>query len=276
MNILVTNDDGINAKGLKVLAEVLRPLGKLTVIAPKYHQSGMSMACTMGLKPIAVKTVSSTENETWISVDGTPATCVKWGLDKVFTQFPPDLVVSGINHGGNYASAVLYSGTVGAIMEGVLADVPSIAVSLDDVKADPDFSAVRKYLPEVLKNIIENYNHKRGVLYNVNFPKTLDIKGIRAARQGRCRWFREFEPYDFSLFEKRGTTPEAMGVTFPPVEEGEEVYVMLGHPRYDRDNTPDCDNNLIDQGYITVTVQNIDYTDNEALEQSGFLNKDFE
>ena len=126
MEILLTNDDGYKARGLKELVEMMRPYGKLTIVAPKFHQSGMSMAVGLGYKPIAVKELEVSAGQRWWYVDDTPASCVKFALDNIYTDSRPDVIVSGINHGSNYASASLYSATVGAAQEGALAGILSL------------------------------------------------------------------------------------------------------------------------------------------------------
>ena len=131
MKILITNDDGFDAGGIKALIRTLKPYGELTIVAPKSAQSGMAMAVTMGHKPIAVKHMYTLPGEDWWYLDGTPASCVKYGIDNVMFPTKPDVVVSGINHGSNAATASIYSGTVGAAMEGAVNGIPGIGVSLD-------------------------------------------------------------------------------------------------------------------------------------------------
>jgi len=279
MNILITNDDGYNALGIKRLVKILKPYGKITVIAPKYHQSGTSMAVTMGLRPIAVKKISEGDNETWYYVDGTPASCVKYAIDEVFTEQLPDIVVSGINHGANTSSAALYSGTLGAAKEAALADIPAIGVSVDDMSRTPDFSAVEAHFPTIFEDIVKNIDKtKFGIYYNVNFPKGTSIKGIRTGHQGVMRWLKEFDPFDTGIYERLGTTPKDMGITaLPEVEEGEDVYVMFGHIWDDPRNTPGADHHLNKEGYISITAHNIDTTDYAEVERLNSLgfNKDF-
>lgn len=278
MHILITNDDGYTAKGIKVLVETMRTVGKVSVIAPKYHQSGMSMAVTMGLKPIAVKDVSTSEDELWLYVDGTPASCVKYAIDNAFLDNLPDVVVSGINHGSNAGSATLYSGTLGAAQEAVLGGMPAIGVSIDDMSQDPDFTYVRELFPEIFKTILSIIeNDKFGIYYNVNFPKGKP-KGIRIGHQGIQHWIKEFEPFDDGLYERRGTTPQKMGITaLPVVEEGETVYWMKGDLIDDDRNTEGADHHLLSDGYITITPLRIDNTDYTELERlvSLNINKDF-
>lgn len=268
MKILVTNDDGLHFDGIHSLVKILRPFGELTVIGPKYHQSGTSMAISMGLKPIAVKKVSELPGERWYYVDGTPATCVKYGIDEIFTDGKPDLVVSGINHGSNASSASLYSGTLGAAKEAALAGIPAIGISLCDMGAHPDFSAVEQMFPDILRKILEHRSDKFGVFYNVNFPllPAEQIKGVKLATQGTLHWVKEFEPYDYDIFRKYGVTPEDMGLlSFPEREEGEDVFMMVGDMVDDPRNNENTDNELLNNGYVAITVQNIDCTDYEEF-----------
>lgn len=287
MRILVTNDDGYKAQGLAVLVKILRPFGDLVVVAPKYHQSGMSMAVTMGYKPIAVKELNAKDfgatnpAERWFYLDGTPASCVKYGIDNVMKDCKPDIVVSGINHGSNAATAAVYSATIGAAMEAAVNGVPAIGVSLDDFHATCDFSAVEKFFPEIFKRLYGKISDRYGEFYNVNFPKlpSSDIKGVRIGNLGRIHWEDEYIEYDPMAAEKRGYTKYDMGLhCFTPVlEEGEERYMMAGHVEETPGNDAFSDHRLVIQGYITVTSQNIDNTDfaeNARLREIG-MEQDF-
>lgn len=266
MRILITNDDGYKAKGIKELVDILRPYGDLTVVAPKHVQSATSMAVTMGLRPIAVKTLSESASEKWMYVDASPASCVKFGISIEMEDKLPDIVVSGINHGGNYATAALYSGTLGAAQEAALAGFPSIGVSLDSLAEDADFSVVARYFPAIFEALTANPAERFGIYYNVNFPavKPEKVKGIRIAGQGVIRWVKEFTPFDYSIFEKKGITPKDMGMpALPEIEPGEEVYVMGGEVVRDPANGPYSDVNLIKDGYITITAHSILTADSE-------------
>ena len=185
MRILITNDDGYNAKGIQVLASIMKQFGEITVIAPKKHQSGMSMAVSLGFKQIAHKDLG----EGWHYVDATPASCVKFGLNTMFLDNYPDVVVSGINHGSNASNASCYSGTLGAAEEAALNGIPAIGVSLDTLHPDADFSVVEKYFADIFIKLMENRPAKHGVYYNVNFPNipAEEIKGIRVGYQGKGR-----------------------------------------------------------------------------------------
>ncbi len=266
MRILITNDDGYEAKGIKVLAQIMSAFGEVTVIAPKKHQSGMSMALSLGFKQIAHKDLG----EGWHYVDATPASCVKFGLNTVFLNDFPDVVVSGINHGSNASVASCYSGTLGAVEEAALNGIPGIGVSLDTLHPDADFSGVERYFGEIFSMIMEDYPKKYGVYYNVNFPDIPAdrIKGIKAGSQGRGRWIKEFKEWDVRHYAKYGITPEMLGQSSDPVlEEGEDLYMMVGEFLDDPANPADADHLLVADGYISVVAHNVDCTDYQELER---------
>lgn len=260
MRILITNDDGYKAKGIKVLAEIMKQFGEVTVIAPKAHQSGMSMAVSLGFKQIAHKDLG----EGWHYVDATPASCVKFGLNTMYLDNYPDVVISGINHGSNAATASCYSGTLGAAAEAALNGIPAIGVSLDTLHPDADFSPVEKYFGDIFAKLMENLPQKHGVYYNVNFPDipSEQIKGIKVGHQGRGRWIREFREWDLSYYAKYGITAESLGQNPNPVlEEGEELYMMVGEFEDDIRNNDCSDHRIVADGYISVVAHNIDCTD---------------
>ena len=266
MRILITNDDGYQAKGIKVLADIMKKYGEVTVIAPKNHQSGMSMAVSLGFKQIAHKDFGNG----WHYVDATPASCVKFGLNTMFEGNYPYVVVSGINHGSNAATASCYSGTLGAAAEAALNGIPAIGVSLDTLHPDADFSCVEKFFGEIFEKLMENLTQKHGVYYNVNFPDIPadEIKGVKVGYQGHGRWVREFKEWDVEHYAKYGLTPEMLGQSSNPVlEEGEELYMMVGDFEDDPRNTPAADHLLVKEGYISVVAHNIDCTDYQETER---------
>lgn len=278
MRILITNDDGYTAKGISVLVEIMKQFGDITVIAPKKHQSGMSMAVSLGFKQIACKdfghtcpnpySKSDNDKAHWIYVDATPASCVKFGLNTLFLDNFPDVVVSGINHGSNAATASCYSGTLGAAEEAALNGIPAIGVSLDTIHPEADFSAVSKYFGHIFEELIKDYPKKYGVYYNVNFPNISaeDIKGIRCGVQGKGCWVREFKEWDLDNYKKYGITPEMLGQSSnPTVEEGEQLYMMVGEFEDDPRNSPDADHLLMKEGYISVVAHNVDCTDYQEV-----------
>ena len=266
MRILITNDDGYEAKGIKVLADIMSRFGEVTVIAPKKHQSGMSMALSLGFRQIAHKDMG----DGWHYVDATPASCVKFGLNTMFLNDFPDVVVSGINHGSNASVASCYSGTLGAAAEAALNGIPAIGVSLDSLHPNPDFSGVSRYFGEIFAKLMDNYPGNYGIYYNVNLPDIPadQIKGVKAGSQGRGRWIKEYKEWDIQHYAKYGITPEIVGQSSNPViEEGEDLYMMVGEFQDDPHNTPDADHRLVQDGYISVVAHNVDCTDYQELER---------
>lgn len=294
MQILITNDDGYKSKGIEVLVNIMRKFGEVTVIAPKHHQSGMSMAVSLGFKQIAYKAFGNEDPNPfngsvpdgkgfpveWSYLDATPASCIKFGLNEIFKEKFPDVVVSGINHGSNAATASCYSGTLGAAEEAALNGIPAIGVSLDTLHPGADFSAVEKYFGDIFSQIMQNLPARYGVYYNVNFPAipAENIKGIRTGCQGMGRWVREFKEWDVNAYSKYGITPELLGQSsHPAVEEGEDLYMMVGDFLDDPRNRQDADHRLMAEGYISIVAHNVDCTDYEELERlrgKGF-DKDF-
>lgn len=190
--ILVTNDDGYNAKGLRAAIEVVRPFGRVIAIAPEVMQSGMSQAITM-YKPLFLKKQHEEPGVEIYSFSGTPVDCVKMAFDYLLTDRKVDLVVSGINHGSNAAVNVLYSGTMGAAIEGSFYGCPSIGLSLTDHDLDADFEAAIKYCREVVQGVLES-EPELPLCLNVNVPvaRPEEIKGIRICRQTKGYWREEF------------------------------------------------------------------------------------
>lgn len=272
MNILITNDDGYSAKGIHVLAEIMCQFGNVTVIAPKKHQSGMGMAVSLGLKQIAYKDLPEEKPGKWAYLDATPASCVKYGLNVPFLEKFPDVVVSGINHGSNAASAACYSGTLGAAEEAALNGIPAIGVSLDTINPEADFSAVRKFFPDIFRKLMENMTSDPGIFYNVNFPNipAEQIKGIRVGHQGMGRWIREFREWDPSIYKRYGITPEDLGQSSSPkLEYGEKLYMMVGDFLDDDRNDSRADHWIMNDGYISIVPDNLDSTDYEEVERLG-------
>ena len=247
-NILVTNDDGIDAKGLSALVEMLRPYGTITVVAPKEPQSGMSNAITIAT-PIRFTKCEMGDGIASYICTGTPVDCVKIAMSRLFIDQKPDLLVSGINHGSNASSAVLYSGTLGAAAEGVLYGIPSIGFSLATPHdPDADFSGSIYYGRKILEQYFR-FPIAPNVFLNVNFPDVPQeqIRGIHLARQGKGSWIKEFE----SRVDPHG---------YP-------YFWMAGEYRNDEPDAPDTDQNLLDQGYVTIVPHHLDTTHYGELER---------
>ncbi|NIJ46114.1 5'-nucleotidase [Wenyingzhuangia heitensis] len=191
--ILVTNDDGITARGIRTLIKEMCKLGDVYVVAPDKPQSGKGHAITIDaileLKPQKVDGDAIKE----ISCTGTPADCVKLAINEVLDT-KPDLCVSGINHGSNSSISVIYSGTMSAAIEAGIEGIPSIGFSLCDYSKDADFSAAKFYVRKIAKEVLQN-GLPDGVVLNVNFPKISKspYKGIKVCRQARANWREKFD-----------------------------------------------------------------------------------
>ena len=272
-NILISNDDGYASRGLHTLANIMASFGNVTVVAPKYHQSAMSMAVSLGMKKLAYKPLPEEGPGDWSYLDATPASCIKFGLEYKYPNRNPDVIVTGINHGSNAATAANYSATLGAADEGALNGIRSIGVSIQDFSPEADLSGVEKYFPGIFRFLMENWpDDVFGLVYNVNFPKLPvdQIKGIKIARQGRGHWEKEYMPWDnetlSNYFVLSGSDFKKTDLH---LEEGESAYMMVGTFFDDEAPSEDqADHRLCDDGWITITPNTIDrtnYTEKERL-----------
>jgi 5'/3'-nucleotidase len=190
--ILVTNDDSIEAKGIASLVEAVKPLGDIVVVAPDTVQSGKGHAITIH-EPLRLKKSSMFSGVEAYTCSGTPVDCVKLGIYEIMKQ-RPTLLVSGVNHGSNAATNVLYSGTMSAAVEGAIEGIPSIGFSLLDFDPDADFEASIHYATLLSELVLKN-GLAKGVCLNVNLPKgkVSDMEGIKICRQGRAFWEDSFD-----------------------------------------------------------------------------------
>lgn len=274
MNILITNDDGFESKGIAVLTKMMKKYGNVAVIAPFSAQSGMSMAVSLGAEKIAFKEIESStfvgedgleHTERWAYLDATPASCVKFAMSTPWLGWKPDVIVSGINHGANTSVASCYSGTLGATAEAAVNHILGIGVSLCDHNPDADFSQIEKYFPGIFEKLVELPRHSYMTYYNVNFPSVPadEIKGVRAGYMGRGRWVKEFR----SLDEAEAIAASLNGApTGDPSEKpAEKMYKLVGNFSSDTDNSSDADHLLTDNGYVSIVPHTIDSTDYEQL-----------
>ncbi|MEJ8820303.1 5'/3'-nucleotidase SurE [Lacibacter sp. H407] len=189
--ILITNDDGITAPGIRNLVEAVKDLGKIVVVAPDKPQSGMGHAITIG-SPLRLQKVHLMDDvETW-QCSGTPVDCVKLAVDKVLHR-KPDLCLSGINHGANHSINVIYSGTMSAAIEASIESIPSIGFSLLNYSMEADFTAAKKYARLLVEQLLKRKLDKHFCL-NVNFPN-VDvslIKGVKVCRQAYAKYVEDF------------------------------------------------------------------------------------
>lgn len=246
--ILVTNDDGITAPGIRTLIEVMKEFGDVVVVAPDSPQSGMGHAITLDstlhVESITIKDGSQVE----YSCSGTPADCVKLAVNELLPR-KPDLCVSGINHGSNSAINVIYSGTMSAAIEAGIEGIPSVGFSLLDHSWNADFEPLKNHIKTIAKNVIEN-GLPEGVVLNVNFPKG-DIKGIKVCRQAKANWIEEFD---------KRTSPQ-----------GKEYYWLTGN-FVNLDNGEDTDLFALDNGFATVVPVQFDLTAHHYIQQLNTWN----
>lgn len=262
MRILISNDDGYKARGIHVLARLMAELGEVTVVAPKYHQSAMSMSVSLGMKRLAYKALPEEGPGDWHYLDATPASCVKFGLEYFYEHRNPDLFLSGINHGSNAATASNYSATMGAAEEAALNGVKAIGVSLCNFSENADFSVVKKHLPGIIRFLLDNWpENSYGLYYNVNFPDVEEPKGVRITRQGHGHWEKEFQEWDSATLDAYASTGFGLGSHMVDMEPGEKAYMMVGDFIDDEPGCLDADHVANDAGWITITPCNLDQTD---------------
>ncbi|MDI9569154.1 MAG: 5'/3'-nucleotidase SurE [Pseudomonadota bacterium] len=243
MRYLLTNDDGIYAKGLAALQHELSQDAECLVVAPEVEQSAVGHAITL-FRPLMVRKARKNGATLGYAVAGTPADCVKLGI-RALAGGPVDLVVSGINRGANVGVNVLYSGTVSAATEAVILGVPSLAISLDSHK-EADFSFAARFARRMAAFILANPSP--GTAVNVNIPALpeAEIKGVVVVKQGRTRLLENFE--------RR-------------VDPRDNIYYWLaGETQLAADESPDSDACALRQGYVTITPLHSDLTRYELLE----------
>ncbi|MCQ2345666.1 MAG: 5'/3'-nucleotidase SurE [Paludibacteraceae bacterium] len=255
MNIVITNDDGWGADGIMLLTRLLKPFGKLYVVAPDGARSGMSNAVTPN-RPITLRHLTEADGqneaekrllkdaEVYVS-SGTPSDCVKLAINVVFKGDDKqiDLLVSGINHGSNAAINLIYSGTIGACFVAAEHRIPAIGFSIYDMSQHPDFKQLERYLPDVVRHLLDE-GIKPGLCYNVNAPAG-EIKGIKWTRQCLSHWEKEM---------KAST-----------LESGETVYSLSGYMVNDEPEATDTDEWALTHGYLSIQPCTVDMTAYGAL-----------
>ncbi len=246
MRILLTNDDGVYAPGLRAMRAELKKLGQVTVVAPAGEQSAVGHSITL-LTPLLVQEIVDESNEPmgW-AVEGRPADCVKLALLELLPE-PPDLVVSGLNAGSNAGINVLYSGTVAAAIEGAFFQRTSVAVSLEYTKPKPlDFARAASLARTVIEQILA-HQPQPGALFNINIP-SLDkgpVKGVRVVPQNVAQYVEAFD---------RRTDPRG------------RVYFWSGPDFSCPEPHPDTDVTAMGEGFITVTPLQFNLTHAASLE----------
>jgi len=237
--ILITNDDGITAPGIRALVEAVRDLGTVVVVAPDSPQSGMGHAITVG-DPLRLNKVDVFEGiDSW-QCSGTPADCVKLARDKIL-HAKPDLCLSGINHGANHSINVIYSGTMSAAMEAAIEGVPSIGLSSLDYKFEADFAVAKKVARDLTQRMLAQQMPEH-ILLNVNIPITTlaAFKGMKICRQAYAKWAEEFD---------HRVDPR-----------GKDYYWMVGK-FVNMDKHPGTDVDALNEGFASIVPIRIDFTD---------------
>jgi len=241
--ILITNDDGHDAPGIEVLTRLMMQIGDVVVVAPDGARSAQSNALTV-THPIRFKKLEEKEGIIRYSCTGTPTDCVKLALNEIVER-KPDLVVAGINHGSNSAINVIYSGTMGAVLEGCENGILSIGFSLTNHSLDADFSVFEKYVLQITREALKN-GLPHATCLNVNAPVG-EIKGIRIARQCDGRWTKEYA---------KRTDPR-----------GGSYFWLTGSFENHEPDSEDTDEWALDHGYISIVPTKIDLTAYEAMDK---------
>ncbi|MBO4814680.1 MAG: 5'/3'-nucleotidase SurE [Muribaculaceae bacterium] len=237
--ILISNDDGYNAGGIRTLIAVAREFGDVVVAAPMKQQSGKASAITI-TTPLRAKRVKQEEGLTVFLIDGTPADCVKLALDQLLEGRHPDLVLAGINHGYNVGVSTLYSGTMGATFEGLVHHVPSVAFSYGSYDPDADFTVCVPYVRSIIGRVLEQ-GLPKGTCLNVNIPHDKgELKGVKVTTTSLGLWRNEFE---------RRTDPH-----------GADYYWMAGYYEHENPDDETTDLYWIDRGWVSVTPCKVDQT----------------
>lgn len=243
--ILVTNDDGINAPGIRFLIDIMNDVGDVVVVAPDSPQSGMGHAITINntlyCEPIVI---NKNEPQSEYSCSGTPADCVKIAVNEILKR-KPDLCVSGINHGSNSSINVIYSGTMSAAVEAGTQGIPAIGFSLLDYSLDADFTHSREFVKRITLECLNN-GVPKGVVLNVNIPKISNtkLKGIKICRQANGVWEEKFD---------KRTNPL-----------GREYYWLSGK-FVNNDQGEDTDEWALENGYVSITPTQYDLTAHQAI-----------
>ncbi len=242
--ILISNDDGFQAKGINALVEMVADMGDVLVCAPDAARSGYACAFS-AVTPLRMQLRKKEGNvEVW-SCNGTPVDCVKLALHEFCQERMPDIVIGGINHGDNASVNTHYSGTMGVTLEGCMKYIPSVAFSICDYSENPDFQPLRPLIRQIVSKVLQQ-GLPRGVCLNVNFPLG-PFKGVRVCRMAYGTW------YDECVKEHH--------------PRGYDYYWMVGSYRNDEPQADDTDNWALTNGYVAITPTRIDVTAYEAIEK---------
>lgn len=262
--ILISNDDGYQAKGINDLIEMVKPLGDVIICAPDGPRSGQSCAFSATIPLTLTQRRKENGVEVW-SCNGTPVDCVKMALANICPR-KPDIVIGGINHGDNASVNTHYSGTMGVVMEGCMKYIPSVAYSLCDYRADADFEPLRPHIVSITQHVLEK-GLPLGVCLNVNFPDPTNLscvgeaigtppqqgdtegvfRGVKVCRMSRGSWFSE--------------------TTKCHHPRGYDYWWMVGHYQNDEPEAEDTDRWALDNGYVAIIPTRIDVTAHQYIDE---------
>lgn len=244
--ILITNDDGITAPGIRALISVMAELGEIVVVAPDTPQSATGHAITINSTLYLNKISKEADPFLEYSCSGTPVDCVKLAVNEILKR-KPDLCVSGVNHGSNSSINVIYSGTMSAAVEAGIEGIPAIGFSLLDYDWNANFENIKSFIRKISVEVLEN-GLPEGVVLNVNFPKLeqKEINGIRICRQAKAIWLEKFD--------KRKTP------------QGRDYYWLAGE-FVNQDKGEDTDEWALENGFVSVVPVQFDLTAHHAIQQ---------
>ncbi len=243
--ILISNDDGYQAKGINSLVDMIRDMADILVCAPESGRSGMACAFSANDPLVLVPQKQEEGLEVW-SCNGTPVDCVKLALEELCKERRPQMVIGGINHGDNASVNAHYSGTMGVTLEGCMKYIPSLAFSLCTHDWFADFESLRPYIRKIVRKVLDD-GLPKGVCLNVNFPVVDQFKGVRICRMAPGTW-----------------DNEVVKCRHP---RGYDYWWMVGRYTNDEPEAEDTDNWALRHGYIAITPTKIDITSYEMIEQ---------
>ncbi len=240
--ILISNDDGYQAKGINELVRMVRDYADILVCAPDGPRSGMSCAFSATVPLRLIQQHAEPGLQVW-SCNGSPVDCVKLALAELCPR-QPDMVIGGINHGDNASVNAHYSGTMGVTLEGCMKYIPSVAFSLCDQHADADFQPLEPYIRQITQRVLSD-GLPQGVCLNVNFPLVSEYQGVRVCRMCQGTWYNE--------------------VTRCHHPRGYDYWWMVGHFTNDEPTAEDTDRWALERGYVAITPTQIDVTAHAAI-----------
>ncbi len=240
--ILITNDDGIEAKGIHHLADCVADMGDIYVVAPRHPHSGQSSAFTVNA-PLHITEHEAYNSARMFSVTGTPVDCVKLSMHHILPR-RPDLLLSGVNHGSNAGNSIIYSGTMGAAFEGCMQGIPSVGYSLLHHSLKADFTECTPHIVHITRRVLAQ-GLPEGVCLNVNFPAKVKIEGMKVVRAAKSHWTEEYQEY------------------LDP--HGKPFFWLTGRIVNEEIGNPDTDLYWLDHNFATIVPARADQNATDAI-----------